>query len=205
MGADAIDMPIFLTPYLLIEGSIAEVVDCLTDTPYVVGLDNGRTIRYRGAVTENNKFSTMYGTIAVHASYGIDESLEQHIGWLILQRIRTKCHVEMHAYPPHQQLACDVLLSLPSRLNYLAQVESTILQPWDLLKSMKHDKNPFANLPPITDSTNIKILQLYMADPELTDEQIGERLGLGRQPVNRRRNQMAAMGYPCSKSRDKNR
>ena len=51
------------------------------------------------------------------------------------------------------------------------------------------------DLPPVADSTDAKILEWVIKNPDLTDSQIGQRLGISRQAVNERRRKLQAMGY----------
>ena len=48
---------------------------------------------------------------------------------------------------------------------------------------------------PVNNKLDRIILELVQDDPDLTDTQIGQRVELGRQAVNRRRNKLAKKGY----------
>lgn len=50
-------------------------------------------------------------------------------------------------------------------------------------------------LPPVTDPTDLRILELVTRDPDLKDQALGQQLGLSRQAVNERRRKLQAMGY----------
>ena len=50
-------------------------------------------------------------------------------------------------------------------------------------------------LPPVTDPTDQKILELVSKNPTLTDYAIGMELNISRQAVNERRRKLQAMGY----------
>jgi hypothetical protein len=49
--------------------------------------------------------------------------------------------------------------------------------------------------PPVTDPTDQRILAWVTEDPQLTDRDLAQRLGIHRQPVNERRRRLQAMGY----------
>ena len=48
---------------------------------------------------------------------------------------------------------------------------------------------------PITDPTDQRIYDIVKNDPDLSDQQIGQKIGMKRQNVNRRRKKLEAMGY----------
>ena len=50
-------------------------------------------------------------------------------------------------------------------------------------------------LPPVEDPTDQRILEWVTNDPDLTDTEIGQRLGISRQAVNTRRRRIETMGY----------
>jgi hypothetical protein len=191
MDIDTTDMPIFLTPYLLVEGAIAEVVDCLIK-PIVAPIED-RTLTYYCVPTRET--NTMYSTLDVYATYGIDPSTNQLIGWINIERIRKQCHLDMRAVAEFQQLACDVLLLMPVSLDYLGSVRQTTSRAWDILKSLKKGEVLVNRPQPVTDPTDQRILQWVTEDPDLTDDQIGQKLGISRQAANMRRNRVGSMGY----------
>jgi hypothetical protein len=159
MDTDATDMPIFLTPYLLVEGAVAEVVDCLAG-PMGTSIDN-RIFTYHSKPTQD-EFTTMYATLDIYATYGIDTSNNQLIGWLIIERIRKQCHLEMRAIAEHQQLACDVLLSMPASLNYLSPVIKTNLSPWEIINNVDlADTTPSSAKKAKRATTQIRYAKLY--------------------------------------------
>lgn len=51
------------------------------------------------------------------------------------------------------------------------------------------------DLPPVTDPTDVKILEWVTKDPDTSDTEIGQRLGISRQAVNQRRRKLEEMGY----------
>ena len=51
------------------------------------------------------------------------------------------------------------------------------------------------SIPPVTDPTDQRILEWVTEDPDLTDREIGLRLGISRQAANVRRGKLRAMGY----------
>src|SRR5262245_42301893 len=95
------DMPVFLTPSLVVEGSIAEVVDCIAGPVITTSLTGERTFTYRSSVYEDDRTDTMQGTLNIYAAYEYNPSTDQLIGWLIIGRIRTRCHLEMRAIAAH--------------------------------------------------------------------------------------------------------
>jgi hypothetical protein len=50
-------------------------------------------------------------------------------------------------------------------------------------------------LPPVTDPTDKRILELVTDDPDLSDRQIGAQISMTRENVNKRRNKLKSMGY----------
>jgi len=52
-----------------------------------------------------------------------------------------------------------------------------------------------STLPPIEDPTDKRIFDLVTDDPDLTDKQIAQYLGITRQAVNSRRRRLKLMGY----------
>lgn len=71
------------------------------------------------------------------------------------------------------------------------------------LESLKSPSEPriilvdegVGELPPIIAPTDQRIWDWIRDDPDLTDTQIGQRLGISRQAANSRRNKLKAMGY----------
>lgn len=57
------------------------------------------------------------------------------------------------------------------------------------------DATPAGNLPTVTDPTDRRILEMVRKDPDLTDQAIGQQIGLSRQAVNARRRKLRAMGF----------
>ncbi|MBN1890449.1 MAG: winged helix-turn-helix domain-containing protein [Thermoflexales bacterium] len=50
-------------------------------------------------------------------------------------------------------------------------------------------------LPPIQDPTDARILEWVTKEPDLSDKELGQRLGISRQAANARRKKLQAMGY----------
>jgi predicted transcriptional regulator len=75
---------------------------------------------------------------------------------------------------------------------------------WDNKKNKGksiHSKTNKKNsaLPEIEDPTDRRIWELIEKDPSLIDRDIGQKFGLSRQTVNRRRGTLIKMGYPAQK------
>lgn len=189
-------MPEFLTPYLVVEGSIVEVMDCVAQ-PMVAYIEE-RTFSYRCTPVKSHRATTMSAALEVFATYGFDVETDQFIGWLIIEKIRTKCHLEMRAVSKqYQQLACDVLLTLPGTLTYVGPTEQTMLAPHSILELMKGSAEAPSGPPPITHPIDLRILELTLNDPDLSDEQIGKdpKVSLSRGRVNEHRKRLEIMGY----------
>jgi hypothetical protein len=177
---------------LVVEGTVAEIADCLTYDAQIFGFEKD-FLSYRGAFPEGQQIHVMSTVIKVFATYGADMSPEQWVGMLSVQRMQTRCCLEMLTWVEHEQIARATLSVLPSLLRYIGEVQKVPKPAWEILMSA-HTADG-SNLPPITDPIDQRILQLVSEDPNLTDEQIGERVSLGRQAVNTRRKRLEKMGY----------
>jgi hypothetical protein len=63
---------------------------------------------------------------------------------------------------------------------------------------LKLSRNSLENrkvLPPITDPTDQRIIDIVRKDPSISDQEIGGQVKLSRQAVNKRRNGLEKMGY----------
>jgi hypothetical protein len=174
------DMPVFLTPYFLIEGSIAEVIDCMAET-HITTTEDNQLFTYRSTLYEDDRTNTMHGALNIYADYNYSPSTDQLVGWLVIERVRSLCHLEMRAIAEHQQLACDVLLVLPGRFDCLGPVKQTMLRPHSVLQELRGNEEP-----PTARSIGVRdlgkldqdILDICSKEPGLTLSEIGSRIGL---------------------------
>jgi hypothetical protein len=183
---------IYLTPCLIVEGTVVDIADCLTYAAQIFGFETD-FISYRGAFPEGEQIHVMSTVIKVFATYGANMSPDQYIGMLTIQKMRTRCCLEMLTWVEYEQIAHNTLSVLPGLLRYIGEVQVVSKPAWEILESVHTTEG--SNLPPITDLIDQRILQLVSEDPDLTDEQIGERVNLGRQAVNTRRKRLEKMGY----------
>ena len=78
--------------------------------------------------------------------------------------------------------------------NFFDELLGEIARGWPETASGTSDNEP-REARPVTDPTDRRILNLVTDDPDLTDQQIGLKINMRRQNVNRRRNKLKDMGH----------